>query len=126
MKNLTKYKKQILMAMLLISGALFAVLGQNLKVQGGGACITWGIAVLVAVWINREKQLDELEVFDIEANEVLADIALNGEKSEYFQFYNIDIVNNLRKKMVKKQQRQTVSCAILGVVLIITAIVCIV
>ena len=126
MSKLSKYKKQILMAVLLISGALFALLGQNFKVQGGGACVSWGLAVLVAVWINKQRQLQQLDDFDTEAQDVLQDIALNGEKSQYFQFYNIEIVNNLRKKMVKRQQKQTASCAILGVVLLLTAIICIV
>ena len=126
MKNLGKYRIHIIIGILLIAGALFALISNNTKVQGGGACVTWGISILLLALIGRKKQQEELDVFDIEATEILEDIAEKGEKSPYFQFYNIDIIKKKRKKLVRKQIKQTTTCIVLGVVLIITAIICIV
>lgn len=126
MEKLNKYKKHILMAVLIIAGIAIVVFTKNVKVQGGFACLCLGLAIFVAVWINRGKQNQVLIDFDIQANEILEDIALMGADSEYYSYYNIDIIKNLRAKMLKKHKKQTISCALLGVVLLITAIICIV
>ena len=126
MDKLLKYKMHILISILLIAGVLFALIGNSFKVQAGGACLSWGLAVLVMLLFNRQKQLEETNNFDIQANEILQDIAIKGANSEYYQFYNIDIVAKLRKKIIKKHNKQTISCAIFGAVLIITAIICMV
>ena len=126
MKNIGKYKKHILMVSLIILGAIVALINVNKKVQGGIACICWGLAVLVMVWINKQHQGQELNEFDIESKEILEDIVANGENSPYYHFYNIEIVNKLRLKLIKKHSKQTISCTILGIVLLITAIICMV
>ena len=64
--------------------------------------------------------------FDQEAQEILKDIATRGSESEYFLYYNHDIINRLRKKFAKRQRKQLTGIAVLGVVLIITGILCIV
>ncbi len=124
MENLSKYKKHILMAVLLIVGIVTIIFTKNVKIQGGLSCIFLGLAILVAVWINKSKQEQELVVFDIQANEILEDIAINGADSEYYSYYNIDIIKNLRDKMLKKHKKQTIGCSLLGVVLLITAVIC--
>ena len=126
MKNLDKYKKHILMAVLIIAGLVIVIFTKNVKIQGGVSCVFLGLAILVAVWINKGKQNQALIDFDIQANEILEDIATNGADSEYYSYYNIDIIKNMRAKMLKKQKKQTISCTLLGVVLLITAIICIV
>ena len=126
MEKLNRYKKHILMAVLIIAGIATVVFVKNVKIQGGLSCLCLGLAILVAVWINRDKQNQELINFDIEANEILEDIANLGLDSKYYSYYNIDVINNLRAKMLKKHKKQTISCALLGVVLLIIAVICIV
>ena len=126
MEKLNRYKKHILMAVLIIAGIATVVFVKNVKIQGGLSCLCLGLAILVAVWINRDKQNQELINFDIEANEILEDIANLGLDSKYYSYYNIDVINNLRAKMLKKHNKQTISCALLGVVLLIIAVICIV
>ena len=54
----------------------------------------------------------------------MKDIATNGEDSPYYGEYNIEIINKIRAKVEKKARKQVMSCAGLGVVLIIIAIIC--
>ena len=126
MEKLNKYKKHILMAVLLTIGICAVVFSTNVKVQGGLACLCLGLAILVAVWINKDKQAFELVKFDSEATEILEDIANFGSDSEYYSYYNIDVINNLRAQMLKKQRKQMFSCLVFGIVLIIIAIICVI
>lgn len=124
MEKLTKYKKHILMIALLIIGIIAIIFGKTPRIQGGVSCLCLGLAVLTVVWINKQRQDQEVIDFEIQAKEILEDIALLGEDSEYYSYYDINAINNLRAKMLKQHKRQTISCAILGVVLIIIAIIC--
>ena len=126
MKNLSKYTKHIIAIIFLITGALCVLVGNTLKVQGGFTCLFWGLATLILIWIGYNKNKSSLEQFDMDANEILQDIATKGPESQYYQFYNIQIINKLRKKFVRKQTKQITSCSILAVVLLIMAIVCMV
>ena len=114
------------MAVLLTIGICAVVFSTNVKVQGGLACLCLGLAILVAVWINKDKQAFELVKFDSEATEILEDIANFGADSEYYSYYNIDVINNLRAQMLKKQRKQMFSCLVFGIVLIIIAIICVI
>lgn len=125
MENLAKYKMYIFTSVLLIAGALFALIGNNVETQAGGACLSWGLAIFMLTIINRKKQSSELDSFDINSREILQDIADKGPYSQYYQFYNIDIINKQRKKLLKKHTKQTTTCAIVGIVLVITAMICI-
>ena len=124
MKNLSKYTKHIIATIFLIAGGLCVLIGNDLKIQCGLTCLFWGIATLILIWIGYNKNKVSLENFDMDANEILQDIATRGAESEYYQFYNIQIINKLRKKFVRKQTKQITSCCILAVILLIIAIVC--
>lgn len=124
MKNLSKYTKHIVAVIFLIAGALCVLIGNNLKVQGGLTCLFWAISTLILIWIGYSKNKLNLEKFDTDANEILQDIATKGAESEYYQFYNIQIINKMRKKFVRRQTKQIASCSILAVILLIIAIVC--
>jgi hypothetical protein len=126
MGKLNKYKKHILMIGLLVVGICAVIFSNNVKVQGGLACLCLGLAILVAVWINKDKQLVELINFDSEADEILRDIAKFGEESEYYGYYNIDVFNGMRAQILKKQKKQMFSCVVFGIVLLIIAIICVI
>jgi hypothetical protein len=126
MGKLNKYKKHILMIGLLVVGICAVIFSNNVKVQGGLACLCLGLAILVAVWINKDKQLVELINFDSEADEILRDIAKFGEESEYYGYYNIDVFNSMRAQILKKQKKQMFSCVVFGIVLLIIAIICVI
>ncbi|MBQ7798667.1 MAG: hypothetical protein IJ371_06055 [Clostridia bacterium] len=126
MEKLTKYRYYILLAILFIVGAMAVVLGKNLAIQGGVASICWGIAIFVIILITKQHQEQEITNFDMQAKEILEDIAEYGEQSEYFTYYNIDVINKIRAMLLKKHSKQIVSCTIFGVVLIIIAIICMV
>ena len=84
MEKLNKYKKHILMSALLIAGVMVVIFAKNVKIQGGLSCVFLGLGIFVAVWINKDKQQQELVNFDIEANAILEDIALFGAESQYY------------------------------------------
>ncbi len=124
MKVLQKYSKAILAGILLLCGVLAIMLGKSIAVQFGVGCICWAGCVFVLTWICCIRQKDDLEAFDVEAREILEDIAKNGENSKYFVYYNIDRIENLRKKLIKRQRKQIISFSIIGAMLIIIAIIC--
>ena len=126
MKNLSKYTKHIFASIFLIAGALCVLIGNNLKVQGGLTCLFWSISILIWIWVGYNKNKLDLEQFDRDANEILQDIATKGPESEYYQFYNIQIINKLRNKKVRKQTKQIASCSVLVIVLFIIAIACLI
>lgn len=111
---------------LLIIGVFTIIFGHNLVIQGGITCVCWALAVAVIIAIAKTKNEQELLEFDQQAREILEDIALLGEESEYFPFYNIDIVNNIRFKLLKKHKKQAISLITLCAVLVVMAICCMV
>lgn len=123
MKFFKKYYKSILSCALLILGALTVILGGSTSVQLGVSGIFWSLAVFVLVWIAYEKNKQELKLFNEDAELILKDVATKGENSEYFNVYNIEIINKLRSKMIKKHKKQITSFSLLGVILSIIAII---
>lgn len=124
MKNLSKYTWYIVSIALVIMGAILAIVINQEKLKGGLACVCWGCAILIISAINYFKQRQDLIAFDEDAREVLEDIATKGPDSEYYHFYNIDIVNKKRAKFVKMQNKQTIGCVAVGIILLITGFVC--
>lgn len=126
MEKFKRYKNIIIILVLLIAGAIAIVAGKSLAVQGGIACLCWGIMVLVIAWITKQRNDEELKQFDISVTEMLKDIATNEENSEYYGMVDIADANKMREKLIKKHRKQVVSCAVMGVILIITCILCVV
>ena len=126
MEKLKKYRNTIIISILLIAGAIAVVFGKSLAVQGGIAGIAWGCALLIFAIMIKKRNDKELEQYDVEMTEILKDIASKEEDSEYYGLVDISRANKDRAKIVKKQRKQVVSCAIIGVLLIVLAIVCIV
>ena len=126
MSKLKNYSKVIFIAILICAGGLSAVFMPNDALKGGISCLLFGVAILVVAWIAVDRNKQELNDFNEEANEILLDIAENGEKSQYYHFYNIQIIDKLRKKLQKKHTKQLVSFVALGIIFIIIAIMCMV
>ena len=126
MDKIKKYTKQIIAGILLIAGVIAVIFGKNLAIQLGVSCFCWGLSLAIMILVTKSKQEQDLIQFDNTAREILQDIALNGEESEYFQFYNIEIINNLRLKLTKKHKKQIISCCVFCTVLLIIAICAIV
>ena len=124
MNIIQKYKNRIIIGVLMVTGILTVVFGKNMIVQGTITSLCWGIAVLIFSGMLNTATKEELEAFEIESHEILKDIATNGEDSPYYGEYNIEIINKIRAKVEKKARKQVMSCAGLGVVLIIIAIIC--
>lgn len=126
MKKTKIDSKVIFASVLVLAGVGTAILGRTPIVQGGVTCLLLGLAVFVVALISFGKNKISLAEFDTEAQDILQDIATKGPESEYYQFYNIQIMNKLRHKFVKKQRKQTFGIIALGVLLIISAIICMV
>ena len=126
MDKIIKYKKEILIVILLLSGAAAFIFGNKLWIQAGIGCTCWGVAVLVISYITKLRNEDELIKFERSAQEILKDISEKGADSEYYTMYNFQILNNARAKLIKNNKKQFISCLILGVVLLIIAVMCIV
>ena len=126
MNFLKKHYKSILTYTLLISGALAVVLGNTTAVQLGVSGILWSLTVFMLVWIANERNKKELMLFNEDAELILKDVAQKGENSEYFNVYNIEIINKLRLKLIKKHKKQITSFSILGVILLIIGIMCLI
>ena len=96
MKRLKEHPKAILAAIFGIVGMCSVVFGKTIFVQGGLTCICWGIAVLILSYIANARNLRICNNFDIDARNILIDIAENGERSEYYMFYNIEKLEKIR------------------------------
>ena len=126
MKMIQKYKVGIIIGILVIVGICTVIWGKTMAVQGTITSVCWGVAVLIFAGILNKQSKQELEQFEEESNDILKDIASNGEESPYFGQLDIETVNKIRIKLQKKLRKQVVGCAGLGVVLLIIAIICII
>lgn len=124
MKKLLKNKKMLLLIALGIMGAISVIFGKTIVIKGGLALLFWSLAVFTAVSINNDKNMRDLIEYDEQAKLILIDIDEKGEESEYYTIYNADILNAIRAKEVKKQNKQRISCIILGIILMITCFIC--
>ncbi|MFQ6723943.1 MAG: hypothetical protein ACLRFE_01230 [Clostridia bacterium] len=119
---LKRYSKLIFIGILVIAGGFTAVFGKNIAVQCGVSFLCWGVAILILTWTTYIRNQQEMYDFDEDANKILQDIAINGTNSEYYHIYNIDIIDKMRKKISKRNNKQIVSCCIVGIVFLILAI----
>lgn len=126
MKNIQKYSKEICAGVLFLIGVCSVVFGESLAIQGGLTCACWSVAVLIMAWIDVGRNQTAEEVFDYESREILRDIAEKGVDSEYYMHYDIDKLNSLKAKMLKRQRKQLFSFIAFGVILLIIAILCVV
>lgn len=124
MNWLKRNQMVIIVGALLIVGACTVIFGKTLKVQGGVTCLCWGIAVLVLAYNTYNKNQWHLDEFDKESKEILKDVAINGEESEYYGLVDINIMNKQRTKLAKNLRKQVVSCVIFGTILLISCILC--
>lgn len=121
-----KYREEVLVLILLCVAGCFAIFAKNPNIKAGVSCLFFGFAVLDISWIVNKRASKELFNFEIESKEILKDLALRGQESEYFGSVDIDVINKLRAKLIKRNRKQVASCAVLGIILIITAIICMV
>ncbi len=126
MKKLLKNKKMVLLIALGIMGAISVIFGKTIVIKGGLTLLFWSLAVFTAVLINNDKNIQDLIEYDEQAKLILIDIAEKGEESEYYNIYDADILNAIRAKEVKKQNKQRISCIVLGAVLMIACFVCVI
>lgn len=125
MKNF-KYREEMLVVILLCVAGCFAIFAKNSNIKAGVSCLFLGFAVLVISWIASKRANKELLNFEIESKEILKDLALRGQESEYFGSMDINVINKLRAKLIKQNRKQVIGCVALGIILIITAIICMV
>ena len=120
-----KYLKEITCVALFLLGVLFLIVGTNDFVRAlSFAC--WAGCVFIMRVISRQKGADAINTFDKEAEEILKDIEINGEASEYYRVVDINIITKERVKLVKKINRQSVTFSILAGVLAIISILCVI
>ena len=125
-KFIKKYVKEIICVILFLLGVLFLVVGKNNFVQGGLSCACWAGCVFVMRTISKQKGIETINCFDKEVQEILKDIEINGTNSEYYGVVDINIINKQRLKFVKKVNKESISFAILGIILIIICILCVI
>ena len=121
-----KYREETLVIILLCIAGAFAIFAKNPTAKAGVCCLFLGFAVMSIAWIVNKKASKEMFNFEIESKEILQDIALYGQESEYFGLYDISTINKLRAKLIKQNRKQLISCVVFGMILIITAIICMV
>lgn len=120
-----KYLKEITCVALFLLGVLFLIVGTNDFVRGLSlAC--WAGCVFIMRIIAKQKGIDVVNSFDKEVEEILKDIEINGEESEYYRVVDINIITKERAKLVKKINRQSVTFSILAGVLAIISILCVI
>ena len=124
MDNLKKHTAGIVVAVLLGVSVLAIVLGHNVQIQGGIACLSWGVAVFFLAIATQKRGDQQIRKFDIDMTEILRDVATNGEDSEYYGLIDIEGANKARAKLAKKIRKQVWGCFALGLILLITAIIC--
>ena len=123
MKNI-KYLDKIIIGLLVCIALAFIIFAKNPSIKAGVGCLCFGFVALATSWIVKRNNDKEMFNFEVESREILIDIANNGESSKYFGVIDISTINKLRAKMIKRNRKQVISCAILGVVLIIAAFMC--
>ena len=120
-----KYLKEITCVALFLLGVLFLIVGTNDFVRGLSlAC--WAGCVFIMRIIAKQKGIDVVNSFDKEVEEILKDIEINGEESEYYRVVDINIITKERAKLVKKINRQSVTFSILAGVLAIISNLCVI
>jgi len=123
MKN-SKHMDKIVLAILLGAVIVFVAFVKNPNIKAGGSCLFLGLAVLYISWCVYKMANQELFNFEVESKEILVDIASNGVASEYYGIYNIEVVNKLRNKLIKRNRKQLIGCIALGIIFIVVAIIC--
>ena len=124
MKNVIKYQKALWAAILFLVGCCSVVFGKSLAIQGGISCACWGVAVFIMSVIGLSRNQKVVDSFDIEAREILRDIAQNGVDSDYYMHYDIEKLNRIKYKLLKRQRKQIFSFWATGTIFIIIAILC--
>lgn len=120
-----KYLKEITCVALFLLGVLFLIVGTNDFVRGlSFAC--WAGCVFIMRAISKLKGEMAINNFDKEIEEIVKDIEINGEESEYYTVVDINIISKERSKLVKKVNRQSNTFAILTGVLAIISILCVI
>ena len=114
----------IIIGILLCAIVVFVVFIKNVHIKAGISCLTLGIIVFIISWSVNTRSARELANFETEGYEILQDIAINGQASQFYGVYDINILNKLRTKLIKRNKKQLISCIITGVVLIICGIFC--
>ena len=126
MKKIKEYKNQIIISFLIVIGLVGVIFGKGPAVQGGIFGISWGVALLYLRYISNGIKSKGLQEYDEQARLILTDINEKGEQSEYFAYYNIDVLQLNRRKLEKKYNKQSSSFVVLAVVMFIIAFICII
>ena len=123
MKKIKEHLFGIIIAIFLCMGACTVVFGKSQVVQGGLTSLFWAVALLLFGYITMIKNECNLQVFDIQSKDILVDIGVNGVDSDYYGVYDIESLNKIREKYIKRSRKQVFSVFIMGIILIICAFI---
>lgn len=126
MNFIKKNKKEISAVVLFFLGVVTILLGKNNFVQGGLTCACWAGACFMMALATRDRGVRQMENFELGAKEILSDLETNGENSEYYGVVNFNTINKQRLKLNKNIRKQVLSCNILGIILLISCILCVI
>ena len=119
------YVKEVGCVALFLFGALFLIVGTNNFIRGlSFAC--WAGCVFIMREVYKLRGQSTISNFDKEAKEILKDIEINGEDSEYYGVVDENIIGKQRLKLTKKIEKERVSFTILGAILLIISILCVI
>ncbi len=124
MKKLYNYKYQILTIILVAIASSCVVFGHNIAIQGGVACLFFGLAIGVMCLITKQSQEKALKDYDVYSREILTDINEKGENSEHYPYFNITILQSIKTGIEKRYRKQIISFITIITILLITAIIC--
>lgn len=126
MEFIKKNKYGVIAISLFCIGIISLIFGNNSFIQGGITCISWAIASITMGLNSKQRGINQLKNFDQGAEEILQDLEMYKENSEYFGTVNYAVINKKRAKLVKSINTQVITCYILAGILIITCILCII
>ena len=117
-----KHLDKVLVGVLMCIAIAFGIFLKNPSVKAGIICVCLGLSVFIISWTVKQNADKELQDFEEESRLALVDIAQNGPNSQYFGIVDISVVEKLRKKLIKRNKKQLISCLAIGTFLIIASL----
>lgn len=123
MKNLKDWTN-IVIGLCLLGIIPIVVFINNPNNKAGICCLMLSVIVFVISLKTKKGANKELLQFEQESNQILQDIAINGQNSQFFGIYDINSLNKFKTTLIKRNNKQLVGCLIMGAVLVVCGIFC--
>ena len=118
-------KKQsfILMIIFFVIGIICIIFSKDKKVLSFLSFLFWGIGFLCLGRFSIFQYQENLIKLDKKLNNMLKDVELKGQQSEYYEKIDDEKTNKILKKYMKNSKYTYISLYVFGVVLIFIGVV---